>query len=134
MFETSRLCCYYLYSYIIYTTPCVGWCLVVLYIQLPMLDGVLSFSDAHFWLHSSESIAGTIHIQVAPSVNEQKVNAMVTNYLKSELGVSTLTLQVEKECYSHCGITQSYVKQLQQTTPPQVYVDYGPHAGQIKSV
>ncbi len=99
-----------------------------------MLDGVLSYSDAHFWLHSSESIAGTIHIQVAPSVNEQKVNTMVTNYLKSELGVSTLTLQVEKENYTHRGITQSYVKQLQQATPPQVYVDYGPHTGQIKSV
>lgn len=99
-----------------------------------MLDGVLRYSDAHFWLHSSESIAGTLHIQVAPSANEQKVITMVTNFLKVELGVSTLTLQVEKEQFSRSGITQSYVKQLSQSTPPQVYVDYGPHAGQIKAV
>ena len=99
-----------------------------------MLDGVLSYSDAHFWLHSSESIAGTMHLQVAPSANEQKVITMVTNFLKTEVGVSTLTIQVEKEQYRHCGITQSYVKQLQHSTPPQVYVDYGPHTGQIKAV
>lgn len=105
-----------------------------LFLQLPMLDGVLTYTDAHFWLHSSESIAGTVHVQVAPSVNEQKIIHMVTNFLKAELGVSTLTLQVEKEQFSISGITQSYVKQLAQSTPPQVYVDYGPHTGQIKAV
>ena len=99
-----------------------------------MLDGVLKYSDPHFWLHSSESIAGTMHLQVAPSANEQKVTAMVTNFLKAELGVSMLTLQVEKEQFTRCDITQSYVKQLSQSTPPQVYVDYGPHTGQIKAV
>ena len=99
-----------------------------------MLDGVLTYSDAHFWLHSSESIAGTLHVQVAPSANEQKVINMVTNFLKGELGVATLTLQVEKERFCHSGLTQSYVKQLAQTTPPEVYVDYGPHTGQIKAV
>ena len=102
--------------------------------QLPMLDGVLGYSDAHFWLHSSESVAGTLHILVAPSANEQKVITMVTNFLKAELGVSTLTLQVEKEQFTRCAITQSYVKQLAQTIPPQIYVDYGPHTGQIKAV
>lgn len=102
--------------------------------QLRQLDGVLTYSDAHFWLHSSETIAGTLHLQVAPSCNEQKVITAVTTFLKRELGVSMLTLQVEKEQFSHCEITQSYVKQLAQSTPPQVYVDYGPHAGQIKAV
>ena len=99
-----------------------------------MLDGVLTYSDAHFWLHSSESIAGTLHVQVAPSANEQKIINMVSNFLKGELGVAMLTLQVEKERFSQSGLTQSYVKQLAQTTPPQVYVDYGPHTGQIKAV
>jgi hypothetical protein len=98
------------------------------------LDGVLTYTDAHFWLHSSETIAGTLHIQVAPSANEQRVITAVTNFLKSELGVSMLTLQVEKEQFSRSEITQSYVKQLAQSTPPQVYVDYGPHAGQVKAV
>ena len=98
-----------------------------------MLDGILSYSDAHFWQQGSEAIAGTVHVQVAPSANEQKIVTMVTNFLK-EQGVVNLTVQVEKEQYLHCNITQSYVAQLCQSTPPQVYVDYGPHAGQIKAV
>lgn len=102
--------------------------------KLSKLDGVLTYTDAHFWLHSSETIAGTLHVQVAPSANEQRVITMVTNFLKSELGVSMLTLQVEKDQFTCCEITQSYVKQLAQTTPPQVYVDYGPHAGEVKAV
>ncbi|XP_064390485.1 proton-coupled zinc antiporter SLC30A5-like isoform X2 [Halichondria panicea] len=101
--------------------------------KLSLLDGVLTFSDAHFWQHSSDTIAGTLHVQVAPSANEQKVITMVTNYLR-EQGVSNLTVQVEKEQYSHCNITQSYVRQLGQSTPPQVYVDYGPHTGEIKAI
>lgn len=105
-----------------------------LHLQLSKLDGVLTYTDAHFWLHSSETIAGTLHVQVAPSANEQRVITMVTNFLKSELGVSMLTLQVEKDQFTCCEITQSYVKQLAQTTPPQVYVDYGPHAGEVKAV
>ena len=98
-----------------------------------MLDGVLSYSDAHFWQHSSEAITGTLHIQVAPSANEQKVITMVMNLMK-EQGVKNLTVQVEKEKYTQCNITQSYITQLAHSTPPQVYVDYGPHTGQIKAV
>lgn len=99
-----------------------------------MLDGVLSYSDAHFWHQSSDHKAGTMHLQVAPSTNEQKVITMVTNFLKSELGVSSLTVQIEKEEYVRCGVKLSYLKQLALTTPPQVYVDHGPHAGQIKAI
>ena len=98
-----------------------------------MLDGVLGFSDSHFWQHSSESVAGTLHVQVAPSANEQKVITMVMNFLR-EQGVTNLTIQIEKEHYSRCNVTQSYVKQLAQSTPPQVYVDYGPHTGEIKAI
>ena len=101
--------------------------------QLPLLDGVLSYSDPHLWQQGSESIAGTLHLQVAPSANEQKVITMVTTFLK-EQGVTNLAIQVEKEQYLSCHITQSYVNQIYQSTPPQVYVDYGPHAGQIKAV
>ncbi len=59
---------------------------------------------------------------------------MVTTFLKSELGVSNLTLQIEKEEYVQCGLKLSYLKQLALTTPPQVYVDHGPHVGQIKAI
>ena len=99
-----------------------------------MVDGVLSYSDAHFWLQSSDNIVGTVHLQVAPSANEQKVITMVINFLKSELGVSSLTVQIEKEQYVHCSVTLSYVKQLSLATPPQVYVDHGPHASQVKTI
>lgn len=99
-----------------------------------MLDGVLGYSDAHFWLQSSDNMAGTIHLQVAPSANEQKVITMVTNFLKSELGVSTLTVQIEKEQYVGCSVRLSYLKQLALATPPQVYVDHGPFASQVKAV
>lgn len=99
-----------------------------------MLDGVLGYSDAHFWLHSSQSVAGTLRVQVAPSANEQKVINMVGNFLKAEVGVATLTLQVEKERFCRSDLARSYVRQLAQTTPPEVYVDYGPHTGQIKAV
>ena len=58
---------------------------------------------------------------------------MVTNYLR-EQGVSNLTVQIEKEQYSGCNITQSYVRQCGESTPPQVYVDYGPHTGEIKAI
>ncbi len=98
-----------------------------------MLDSVLSYRDAHFWQKGSESIAGTLHLQVAPSANEQKVITMVTTFLK-EHGIRDLTVQVEKEQYLHCNITQSYVSQMVQSTPPQVYVDFGPHTAQVKAV
>ncbi len=58
---------------------------------------------------------------------------MVTNFLR-EQGVANLTVQVEKEQFVRCNLTQSYVSQLGQSTPPQVYVDYGPHTGEIKAV
>lgn len=115
-------------SFILSSNPCH------FLFQLSKLDGVLTYTDAHFWLHSSETIAGTMHLQVAPSANEQRVITAVSNFLKGELGVSILTVQVEKEQFTCCEITQSYVKQLLQSTPPQVYVDYGPHVGQVKAV
>ena len=32
--------------------------------QLPLLDGVLNSSDAHFWQQGNGSVVGSIHIQV----------------------------------------------------------------------
>ncbi len=98
-----------------------------------MLDSILSHRDAHFWQKGSETIAGTLHLQVAPSANEQKVITMVTTFMK-EQGVVDLTVQVEKEHYLRCNISQSYLSQLYQSTPPQVYVDFGPHTAQVKAI
>ena len=45
--------------------------------QILSLDGVLSYRDPHFWRHSSDAIVGSIHVQVAPSANEQRIIQMV---------------------------------------------------------
>ena len=48
--------------------------------------------------------------------------------------VSFFALQVEKEPFASSGQTVSYIRQYQQNTPPQVYVDVGPQAGEVKTV
>lgn len=83
--------------------------------KLRLLDGVLGYSDAHFWLLSSHGVAGTLHVQVAPSANQQKVIAMVTSFLK-ERGVTNLTVQVEKEEFLRANLCVSYSSLLSQGT------------------
>ncbi|XP_073242547.1 proton-coupled zinc antiporter SLC30A5-like isoform X3 [Porites lutea] len=62
------------------------------------LDGVLSYRDPHFWRHSSDLIVGSIHVQVAPSANEQRVIQMVGALFK-EYGITKFSVQVEKEAF-----------------------------------
>lgn len=76
---------------------------------------------------------GTLHVQVAPSASEQKTAHMVTQLLR-EKGFTLLTVQVEKPTFVHCGQRVSFAERNQSITPPQIYVDYGPHAGVIKNV
>ena len=71
--------------------------------------------------------------QVAPSAHDQKIITMVTNYLR-ENGVSSLTVQVEKERFLVSGVAVSYVRQTFPSIPPEVYVNYGPHTGEIKAI
>lgn len=95
-----------------------------------MLDGVLGYSDAHFWLLSSHGVAGTLHVQVAPSANQQKVIAMVTSFLK-ERGVTSLTIQVEKDEFLRANLGVSYSSFLTRTALPHAHTD---HKGQVKRV
>ncbi|CAN7942695.1 unnamed protein product, partial [Ixodes hexagonus] len=60
------------------------------------VDGVLSHRNEHFWYHTSEVLAGSIHVQVAKDANAQKVLSQVTAIFK-ELGFHHFTVQVEKE-------------------------------------
>lgn len=64
------------------------------------LDGVLSYRDPHFWRHSSDSIVGVIHVQVAPSANEQRIIQQVSALFK-EYGINKFSVQVEKEAFFH---------------------------------
>lgn len=99
--------------------------------KLPLLDGVLSHTDSHFW-QQGDQIVGTVHTQVAPSASEQKVAHMVGQFLRDR-GLMLLTVQVEKPSFISNDLRVSYVQQTHNTSP-QVYVDYGPHTGEIKSV
>lgn len=51
--------------------------------QILSLDGVLSYREPHFWRHSSDTLVGSIHVLVAPSVNEQRIIQMVSTLLSS---------------------------------------------------
>lgn len=41
--------------------------------QIQKIEGVLSFRDPHFWRHSANVIAGTIHLQLMSDVVEQRI-------------------------------------------------------------
>uniref|UniRef100_A0AAX7VPJ6 Zinc transporter n=1 Tax=Astatotilapia calliptera TaxID=8154 RepID=A0AAX7VPJ6_ASTCA len=66
--------------------------------KIEKIEGVLSYRDPHFWRHSANMIAGTIHLQVMSDVVEQRIIQQVTAILK-EAGVNNLSVQVEKEAY-----------------------------------
>ena len=91
-----------------------------------MVDGVLAYSDAHFWQQSSEQIIGTLHVQVAPSSNEQKTIHIISQLLR-ERGLILVTVQIEKPTFVKTGLKISYIQQHQSVIQPQVYVDCGPH-------
>ncbi|KAM9323364.1 proton-coupled zinc antiporter SLC30A5 isoform 2-T2 [Pholidichthys leucotaenia] len=66
--------------------------------KIEKIEGVLSYRDPHFWRHSANMIAGTIHLQIMPDVVEQRIIQQVTAILK-DAGVNNLSVQVEKEAY-----------------------------------
>uniref|UniRef100_A0A3P9NIG0 Zinc transporter n=1 Tax=Poecilia reticulata TaxID=8081 RepID=A0A3P9NIG0_POERE len=66
--------------------------------KVEKIEGVLSYRDPHFWRHSANVIAGTVHLQVMSDVVEQRIIQQVTAILK-DAGVNNLSVQVEKEAY-----------------------------------
>uniref|UniRef100_A0A8C4IAT1 Zinc transporter n=1 Tax=Dicentrarchus labrax TaxID=13489 RepID=A0A8C4IAT1_DICLA len=66
--------------------------------KIEKIEGVLSYRDPHFWRHSANMIAGTIHLQIMSDVVEQRIVQQVTAILK-DAGVNNLSVQVEKEAY-----------------------------------
>ncbi|XP_029301226.1 proton-coupled zinc antiporter SLC30A5 isoform X2 [Cottoperca gobio] len=66
--------------------------------KIEKIEGVLSYRDSHFWRHSANMIAGTIHLQIMADVVEQRIVQQVTAILK-DAGVNNLSVQVEKEAY-----------------------------------
>uniref|UniRef100_A0A673APN8 Zinc transporter n=1 Tax=Sphaeramia orbicularis TaxID=375764 RepID=A0A673APN8_9TELE len=66
--------------------------------KIEKIEGVISYRDPHFWRHSANVIAGTIHLQIMSDVVEQRIIQQVTAVLK-DAGVNNLSVQVEKEAY-----------------------------------
>lgn len=48
--------------------------------QIEKIEGVLSYRDPHFWRHSANVMAGTIHLQIMPDVVEQRIVQQVSSY------------------------------------------------------
>ena len=100
------------------------------------LDGVLGYTHAHFWKLSSQALVGSIHLQVAPSVNQQRAATMVIGLLK-ECGVTQATVQVEKELFFNSELanmaTINTANRLD-SIPPHVYVTNGPTISNVKAI
>lgn len=47
--------------------------LMTMLFQIEKIEGVLSYRDPHFWRHSANMIAGTIHLQIMSDVVEQRI-------------------------------------------------------------
>lgn len=60
------------------------------------IEGVISYRNEHFWHHTSDVLAGSLHVQISKDANSQKVLSQVTSLFK-ELGLQHFTVQVEKE-------------------------------------
>eukprot|EP01113_Clastostelium_recurvatum_P029923 TRINITY_DN3622_c0_g1_i1.p2 TRINITY_DN3622_c0_g1~~TRINITY_DN3622_c0_g1_i1.p2 ORF type:complete len:159 (+),score=41.86 TRINITY_DN3622_c0_g1_i1:106-582(+) len=66
------------------------------------LEGVLGVRDLHLWAHTQEHIVGTVHVQVARHVEEQKILTLVQGILKDK-GVTQATVEIEKQGEAQMG-------------------------------
>lgn len=53
-------------------------CWSYIFVQIQKIDGVISYRESHFWGHSANVVAGTIHVQVMSEVMEQRIIQQVT--------------------------------------------------------
>ncbi|XP_022104644.1 zinc transporter 5-like [Acanthaster planci] len=84
--------------------------------KVKLLDDVLSYREHHFWCHSADSYAGTLHVQVTAKANEQKVIQQVAAIFK-ECSIQNFSVQVEKEAYyQHLSGLSVTFDQLVETT------------------
>lgn len=53
------------------------WEYATISLQVLKQEGVLTYRNDHFWYHTSEVLAGSIHVQIAKDANAQKVLSQV---------------------------------------------------------
>ncbi|EDV26516.1 uncharacterized protein TRIADDRAFT_22061, partial [Trichoplax adhaerens] len=66
--------------------------------QVLSVNGVISYQNPQFWRHSSDTIAGTLHVRAKMSANEQSIITRIHAIFK-DLGIKYFTVQVEKDTY-----------------------------------
>lgn len=59
-------------------------------LQVLLLEGVQSYSDPHFWSHSTDKWVGTLHVQVKDTADEQQIVGQVSSRCRADgwLGVA----------------------------------------------
>jgi len=63
--------------------------------KITKIEGVIGYSDPHFWNYANNIIVGSIHIQVHEHTNEQQILQLVSNMFK-EKGVAQLSVEIAK--------------------------------------
>ncbi|PAV66759.1 hypothetical protein WR25_10493 isoform E [Diploscapter pachys] len=64
------------------------------------IEGVQSYSDAHFWQLKGDLNVASLHIQVSDTANAQLVRLKATQLLQA-VGATQCTIQVEKDIFRH---------------------------------
>jgi len=60
------------------------------------IDGVVGYSNGHFWRYAKSQIIGTVHIQINGEVPEQKILSQVLNILKKKGKIKDITVEITR--------------------------------------
>ena len=66
-----------------------------LYRKIASIEGVLGFSQAHFWELCANKYIGTIKVQASEHGSEQRIRLLVSQAMR-EMGVTNSVVQVDK--------------------------------------
>lgn len=83
--------------------------LIFFMFQIEKIEGVLSYRDPHFWRHSANMIAGTIHLQVMSDVVEQRIIQQVGTNSRIRINTNVLLYSNESYCLANEYQTLSWL-------------------------
>lgn len=67
--------------------------------QVSSINGVISYRNPQFWRHSSDAIAGTLHIRAKASASEQSVVSRVSLCNNRVITVTTDMIKNHRKFY-----------------------------------
>jgi zinc transporter 5/7 len=65
-------------------------------VQVMSVEGVVSYSNPHFWKYSKNVIVGTIHIHISKEASQQKILQQVTAILKKTGKITELSVEISR--------------------------------------